>query len=242
MASKTMMTGLLQLVVGLPVVLCFVARSMSQISEVSGDILIIEPPESVSLGSLEDDFRIKLFVEQESVQLTEHLLADVSQAGTVASRADLSPIELFDVQVNSYFLHVDPVDNGMPPKEYEGSVVFSQEILGIVLDGQTLDPSDLVLGAPDTDYAPRDRFRGFEGPGFPARGSAINDRLELMPDLRTLSVQFMTTSRLDQVRIITQSQAAPSTAVVPEPTSSSLLIVGFFFAASFLDGPRSRRS
>jgi len=187
------------------------------------------PNRSVSLGSLEDDFLIKLFPEQKSVFLEEELVVDISETGSVTSREDLTTATLVNEKVSSYFLHVDPIDNGQPPKEYLGEIVFSEEILGIIIDGRSLDASDLVLGAIGTSYAPRDRYRGFEGRGFPAQAEQINDSLELMPDLRTIAVRLRTTSRLDQVRIVTRSTSTDFRTAVPEPTSIFLFATGLIF-------------
>ncbi len=203
----------------------FVSSALGGILEVSGDIEIVSPPESVALGRLEDDSLIRLFAEQQGAFLEESLRVDIQNPGSVAARADLSPGTVVGRTVNSYLVHADPLGRGHPSKEYEARIRFEERILGILVDGKTLDASDPILGAVETAYIPRDRYRGFEGPGFPAAGSAIDDLLELSPDLRSVSLRLMTTSQLDQVRIITESLEGVDNSTVPEP--STLLLLAF---------------
>lgn len=210
---------------GLILALHLTAHCPAAISDFSGDLVVIDPPDAVTLSSLEDDFLAKLFVEQQSVFLHEDMLVDVSVPGVVSTTFDLSPATLVGEVVNSYLVHADPVRNGSPARDYIGSITFDEEILGIMVMGGKLDESDLLLGSEVTRYIPPEYYRGFEGPGFRTQGAQINDSIELMADLRTITFHFMTTSRLDQVRIITSATVKETASAIPEPSSLCLSFI-----------------
>ena len=195
--------------------------------------MVIDPPTAVTLSSLEDDFLAKLFVEQQSVLLDRVLLVDVSVPGVVSTTGDLSPATLVDEVVNSYLVHADPVGNGHPARDYIGSITFEEEILGIMVTGGRLDESDLLLGSDVTGYIPPEYYRGIEGPGFRTQGPQINDSVELMTDLRTIAFHFMTTEKLDQVRIITSATVEGTHSAVPEPSTIALLVAGLLLSIDF---------
>ncbi|MEQ8211269.1 MAG: hypothetical protein RH917_15690 [Lacipirellulaceae bacterium] len=223
---------------GLLLGLLFATDAPAAISSFSGDLVVIDPPTAVTLSSLEDDFLAKLFLEKQSVLLEEELLLDVSTPGVVSSAGDLSPATLIDVEVNSYLLHADPVRHGFPARDYAGSITFEEEILGLMVTGAKLDASDSALGSEVTRYIPPSYYRGFEGPGFRTQGLQINDSVGLAQDLRTITFHFMTTSQLDQLRIITRASSEDTTPNdVPEPSSSVLLVAGLFLFKSICSSP-----
>ena len=210
--------------------LCICNHCDAGIASFEGAIQLIEPPAHATWSKLEDDEFAKLFAERQSVLLSEELYVDVSIAGVVDESKDLTPAGIINETVNSYLLHSDPLLKGHPPRDYQGSITFFEEIVGIMVTVKSLNLSDGLLGAIDTIYVPRNIYSGFEGPGFPTQGKEINDRLELRPDLRTVSFHFMTTSMLDQIRIVTRADDVALGYRVPEPAyCSTSLVVSLIF-------------
>ena len=93
---------------------------------------------------------------------------------------------------------------------YEGSIVFAQPILGLIVSQTGLDDSDPV-GSPLVTYPT----------GYSARNLELNatEWLTLSADSKQLDFKFTTFNRVDQVRILTASP-------VPEPSSILLLLGG----------------
>ena len=93
---------------------------------------------------------------------------------------------------------------------------FNRDILGILVQTSSLDATDALLDALATTYQ-LDDFRGVEGPGFEAEGVTVNDIVTLSADFRTVRFDFSTTSRLDEIRVIT---------AVPEPAALGFIVIG----------------
>ncbi|GMR23869.1 MAG: hypothetical protein BMS9Abin37_2343 [Acidobacteriota bacterium] len=180
-----------------------------------GDVDIIAPPPSVVLGALEDDQLTRVFLEQSALILGSDVDADVMSPGAVDEAVDLTPGTIFSgTRVDSYLLHFDPLsDSGASSG---GSVTFNRDILGILVQTSSLDATDALLGALATTYQLND-FRGVEGLGFAAEGVTVNDVVTLSADFRTIGFDFSTTSRIDEIRVIT---------AVPEPAALGFIFVG----------------
>lgn len=194
------------------------------IISILGDATEIAPPPSVVLGALEEDDLAKLFLEQAGLLLGSDLSADIISPGVVDEAADLTPGTISaGRRVDSYLFHLDPAsDVGMAT----GSVTFNRDILGILVETSSLDATDATLGALGTNYQVDD-FRGIEGPGFDTMGPTVNDIITLLPDFRTVRFDFATTTRLDEIRVITAA---------PEPSTAALVVL----ALGVLCGNRRR--
>ena len=180
-----------------------------------GDVDFIAPPPSVVLGVLEDDQLTRVFLEQSALILGSDVDADVTSPGVVYEAADLTPGTIFSgTRVDSYLFHFDPASGSGASG---GSVTFNRDILGILVQTSSLDATDALLGALATTYQ-LDDFRGVEGPGFViVPDVTVNDIVTLSADFRTVGFDFSTTSRLDEIRVIT---------AVPEPAALGFIVIG----------------
>jgi hypothetical protein len=190
---------------------------------ISGNIEQIAPPASVVIGVLESNSLVRLFNERSAFVLNQNLMADITQPSTVGSPIDLSPGLISPQLVDSHLLHADPIGPGNPAVTYQGSVTFDRPILGLLVQGSTLTPTDGLLGSPSTIYTPTVN-RGFEWPST----SGVGDLVQLSADFRTVTFVLKATSQYDQIRVIT--------AGIPEP--SALALVACCVGVALIKRPR----
>ncbi len=189
------------------------------IIETTGAFVEISPPGSVELGALESNSAIFAFAEMLGIRLEGDLPVDITRPGVYDSADDLTPGLIFaEMPVDIYFLHSDPV--GGDTVKLVGSITFDQDILGIIVLSAGLDATDAMLGYPGTVYP-----TGLSGRGLDFAGSNF-DILTLSEDRRTITVDWRTGFKVDQIRIIT---------AVPGPGGLALL------ALAGLVGARRRR-
>lgn len=188
------------------------------VASTSANVDIIAPPPSVVVGALESNDRVKLFNEKSSHALSAPLFVDVTQTGSAITPGNIAT----GTVVDSWFLHADPVGGSV--RTYQGFVTFDTPVLGIILRDGSLDLSDAELGAAGTTYPFQVAYRGYEFNG--------NDLFALSADRLTVRFTAVTSTVVDQMRIVTE--AAP----VPEPGSMILAGVGL----SSIAGLRRRRT
>ncbi|MBX7133384.1 MAG: PEP-CTERM sorting domain-containing protein [Fimbriimonadaceae bacterium] len=181
------------------------------------------PPASIGQGDLESDTVVTLFDEHVGAVLADDLAVDIVAPGTYDSFSDLPagpPTVAAGTWVDMYFLSADKVgvDGSMV---YEGSIVFAQPILGLIVTQTGLDASDPV-GSPVVTYPT----------GYSARNLELGgtEWVRLSADSKQLDFKFTTFNRVDQVRVVTAT-------TVPEPGSIVLLLGGL----GTLLGTRLRR-
>jgi hypothetical protein len=198
------------------------------ISSISGQIVQIAPPPSVSFdgsnGALESNDHMFVFQERQNVMLTADLPTDISQPGTYGPDCGCNPLTPGTIPggtvVSSIFVHADPVGEPSQPNVLRATVVTDSDILGIEVCGNArphcgvngLDISDPILGAPGTIY-PTNVF------GRSMNFATQQDALIWMIDKRTVMIQTATRDHADQVRIITKGN--PGTIIVKKITDPS---------------------
>jgi len=168
--------------------------SVSGISDVVGSIARIElAPSSVMEGSpLEDDFRAFVFIERENRTLSSPLDVDVVNSGTFGStNRTRSDTILSGTEINSYFIAYDPSGLLVGFPGISGTIIFQQDVLGLIIDPSTLQSTNSRLGASRTDYGT------FQGISFTQESVSISS------DRRSVSFQFENNSQLKQIRVIT---------------------------------------
>ena len=195
--------------------------SSAAIVAAAGDVAQIPPPPSVVPQALESDFHIHAFDEAQHLELPTAIRVDISSPGTYEKWPDLTPAVIAaGAEVSSYLLHADQMDF-CRSVALEGSITFDTDILGVILRKHTLNKTDGILGALDTEY-PTNRLGLSRG----AELLSSQDSVVLEPDGRTLTVHLAVGSAIDQIRVVTDA---------PEPTALSLLALGV------LPAIRSRR-
>ena len=184
-----------------------VSTATAGISSVSGDIDILT--ESADFrGNRTESSNVRIYQEQDTFLLPASVSIDMD--GAMESGDSLAN----GVEVNSYYFHFDPV--GRDRTVATGSVTFGEQIIGIMVNGQTLFLSDPVLAngsiVPNTGSASR---------GLDAGGDVIS----VSADGFTLNIESLTSSAsYDQFRVLT---AAP----IPTPGAMALLGLGGLAAA-----------
>ena len=181
---------------------------------ISGDIQQITAPPSIVLGQVESNNTIFLFKEQEGLLLTSNLTVDVVSPGTYGPNASSNGIPQGTLSsgmlIDSWFLHSDPVGRPNMGIDFNGTVTFDKEIVGIILNSNRLVNTHGLLGASNTSYDDY-RFNIFSA-----------DQFILSNDLRTLTINPITGTGADNLRVLTKS-------TVPEP----LTILGAGGAVAF---------
>src|SRR4051812_41512412 len=200
----------------------FAANAESSAPPISGMVELIAPPPSVALNALQSNSFVRFFTEQTNLLLNQSVSIDITQPSIVDHAVNLTPGQIAANQrVNSYFFDADTLPaSGI--LTFQGSVMFGEPVLGILIRGESLDATDTILGSPSTAYLPNNQYRGFDGPDFSSSSDAVRDLVQLWPDGRTISFQLHTESYTDQFRVITAS--------VPEPASVSG--IGVLFAVA----------
>jgi large repetitive protein len=167
------------------------------ISTVSGQISRIAPPASVLPSGVSSPTQMFAFDEQQGATLSAPLKVDMTQPGTLSSNSQISAALIpAGTIVDSHY-----VDSARPAggtSVREGTLTFSQDIVGVIVTRGKLDASD-VLGAPQTNY----------GGAYPSRELELGEDWVQMVDQRTLFIHVNTTTVVDQVRIITRHNRPP---------------------------------
>ncbi len=184
------------------VLIVVLATARAQIVSATGDVVEVSPPPSVAPGASESNERIIAFDEQQCYTLTQPLTVDISQPGTYSpTNPVLTPSVIpAGTVVSSHLLHFDPVGAPLTTVTRSGSATFDADVLGIIVGDTTLTASD-YLGATGTTYPTGAgiTLRGLE----PGLNNINDDIVTLSPDRRTVTVQFESSTNIDQIRVIT---------------------------------------
>ncbi|MDX2146822.1 MAG: hypothetical protein SFZ23_04810 [Planctomycetota bacterium] len=166
--------------------------SFGAISSVTGSALLISPPPSTALGALQSNTRAPAFDERQDLVLGAGLSVDITTPGIYDALSDLTPgVIAAGTRVHSHYLYADP--ERRESTVYEGSVLFDQQVLGIIVLRSALNASDAALGAPGTIYADNE-----------ARGLEFGqDRVTLVLSGNRVNFRFTTSTATDDIRVIT---------------------------------------
>ena len=186
-----------------------VQPASSQVVAVSGDVSLISPPGSVLAGDIQSDTSGILF--QEKSAFSPAGVVPVNNLGSidgVYDGADDISLTMIDVgTVNSFLFHFDQIV-GSP--RYQGSVQFSNPIVGIIVSTAALNDTDDDFGLPGTAYPTGGTFR---------RGLDFNDFTVVdsftISGGDTLDFSVRSSNAIDQIRVLTS---------VPEPSTTLFLV------------------
>ena len=169
------------------------------VSDITGQLARIQPPSFIFEGSIEDDFRGFLFLEMENLTLNRNITLTGDRTGSFTSANSLTQGTVArGMEINSYFLFYDPTGRFVSLPGVSGTIIFQQDILGVIVQRSQLEASNSTLRARGTTY------RDFVGVNF------IDETIRISSDRRSFTFQFRNNSQYKQVRIITMATGVES--------------------------------
>jgi hypothetical protein len=210
---------------------------------------LTSPPPSVNLGADESNASINVFQEKQNLVLPSAVQADVVEGAgsafpqtynTAASLPAPSNVAA-GTAVDSFYIHTEPVGHPVVGTHFTATIRFDQPILGLFFQWEdnvsvpakagplTLNNTDAVLGAAGVNYnTPPHGGRGME---FPPGG---HDDIVTVVNSQTLSLNFVTQTETDDLRVVTQGSPAGSPAAGYRFVASDGGIFGFGNLKQFL--------
>jgi hypothetical protein len=180
-------------------------------------------PQDITQNKWESSSRVRVFEENVDISLKGNLSVDFVNPGVYKNSPQLNQgIVEGGLLFNSYLLHMD--GKGDKLRRLAGSILFDQDILGIIVNKNRLINSDGAAGLFDQIYE--------NTPGF-GRGLELrrgHDLIRISNSRRRLTFSLLNSDGIDEVRIITRA--------VSVPTPGSLALLGM--AGLTLVGRRRR--
>ena len=172
----------------------------SQALNVSGSITELRPrPVSVVPNAgQQSNSQIFGFMEQEGYVLPAALSVDITKPGNYgrsqSSYSSTSGTIAAGTPVDCFYLIYDPTSSG---SINNGSVTLSAPIIGVIVQTNTLDRTDPIIGNKSIAYPVKQGARGFE---------RNREEISLSSDMKTLTiVAFHASFPGEHVRIITEA-------------------------------------
>lgn len=178
----------------------------------TGDIAPNTLPASLLPGAFTSDSNMWAFTERQGVTLATALYAGVTTPGTwvcCTGPDSLAGMIPGGTTVDSYLLYASPATDapGLSYRDFTGSIQFSpgQKIVGIILEYQNQDYTDILFGAPGTTYPPL----SYTMAGLVSKG----DTVIVGPGMESVYVNFeVAAGQIDMIRILTTATATPEPA------------------------------
>ncbi|XAL99092.1 sulfatase-like hydrolase/transferase [Phycisphaeraceae bacterium D3-23] len=160
----------------------------TRVAEVTGAVLLREPPEFLGLGSVVDDTP-RVYLERQYATLQSDLTLD-SDGSAGAHNRDGSAMLARGTVVHSYLIHFDPAESETVSFE----ITFEDTILGVIGENTLLEASDYLSYA-DPNFDPGGT-RTLEG----------NDSWTISEGGKTITFNLSASANgLDNARILTES-------------------------------------
>jgi len=151
--------------------------------------IVSPPPDDVTLNAFESNTEIFIFDEVQNFVLTSDLSVNFGGTGGIISAGTV---------INSQFVHKDTLSGTVT---LSGTATFDGVILGIIASPGKLDDSDSILGLAGTSYP-----TGLDRRGTQTAGE-LGDSISFTEN--TLTLTSATSSRPDQIRVITAVSSVP---------------------------------
>ena len=206
------MNALLRVPVGLfmgfALVVLTAVPSMANVTLTGQIVQINAPPSDVQGSDPTSNTDAYIWSERTALVLPSAVSVELTAPGTANSGNGYSPSPgtiAAGTLVDTYLIHSDPT--GSAQHNYVGTVTFDAPILGIIDLTRHLANTDSILGNPGTTYPGASTDRGLENP----------DNVKWVSS-NELSINFTTSTYVDEIRVLT--------AFVPEPSTAILAVVG----------------
>ncbi|MFZ4574833.1 MAG: hypothetical protein ACOYN0_10580 [Phycisphaerales bacterium] len=165
------------------------------ITNVTGSATVAPIPPSLTIGAFESNEQARIMFERNRL-LPEAQEVDITATGLVDQLSDLTPGAIpAGTAVSSYILHADSV--GITTRTYEGSVTFSDDILGIIVGSNRLINTDARFGRDGTAYW-NGTSRGLDLGANPG-----TETLFLSVNRNTVAFRLTVGEGMDEVRVLT---------------------------------------
>lgn len=207
-----------KLAIGAGVALVGAGSAQASVIGTTGAMDYISTPWTIMPGELQSNTLIRFFDEPpQGKVLPFNLSAEITAPGSYTGTSLIAPSMLgvlsAGIKIDSYMFHFDNAANNSVAYRAEGTVTFSQDILGVMVGRNSLDVSDM-LGL----------FTWY--PVSATAGLEASDAVGISSNRRTLSLSLLTTGQeTDRLRVITAAPTPPL-ASVDEPTPLLLLGLG----------------
>jgi len=185
--------------------LCLAASARAQINSTNGDIYPVTRGDVIAVGSLVEgaytsDDTIRVFLEKEDYSLTIDMDVDVTADGKY--NYPLTPGTVTAGEwVSVVMIHANRASAG-GPSHLIGTIEFSSDILGIVLESTTLDEWDDEVALGSVEYPVGEARRGLE-----VEDGAWTYPDEIHPYGNILELDLYLSGHSDQMRVILAGNA-----------------------------------
>ncbi|MFC1572206.1 Ig-like domain-containing protein [Candidatus Eisenbacteria bacterium] len=179
---------------------CFAIGAHAQISATSGDVVAVPRSDVIAAGSLvansyTSDTEIRVFLEKGDYQLTGAMDVDVTADGAYDYPLSAGTLAAGE-WVTSVMIHVDRTAL-FGTSHLTGTIEFSNDVLGVVLEDATLNAWDSVVGLLPVTYPTGATERGLE-----VDDAAWTDPDGIVLNGRIVDLDLMCSTDTDQMRVI----------------------------------------
>jgi len=154
-------------------------------------------------ANFQDDKKVLIVEEQQGYFLSHDLAVDICGAGTFSQLPRNSVTIPSGTMVNCTLAFVSPI--AQDTAKYDFSLSFASPILGVIVTGDRLQKTNLLLGNSSTNYPNQ-----IENQGLSLDGGSDTDSVTISTDKKTATVHMTSSGSLKMLRILTGSSGLPN--------------------------------
>lgn len=148
---------------------------------------------SVMPNAWESSTYVRVFREKLDLELTTAVTVDMVPPDDTGSLPPVAPVIPAGTYVTSYLVHFDAL---APSGSLSGTIVFDQDILGVMVLAGTISPTDVTFKLVGVPYPTGNPNRGVELAGDNIDYVEVHQRL--------IHFELTTTTVLDHIRVLTR--------------------------------------